>query len=252
MKNKHKIGIVGGMGPSAGVDLFQKIINLTTADYDNEHISVSLISEPNLISDRTEFLMRNININPAIGISEVINHLYHQKANIIGIPCNTAHSPKIFNEILNRIPSNIQLINMIDSVCKYIKEKFPLYENIGILSTSGTYLSNVYPDYLSKYKLNGVQVTQKIQDDFINESIYNKDYGIKSFSNPPTIQAKENLILGVNYLISKKVDAIILGCTEIPLVLKMDYYKNIPFIDSTKILAREMILQYSPNKLKEN
>ena len=135
MENKNIIGIVGGMGPSTGIDLFQKIINLTNATNDYEHLPVSLISEPNLISDRTKFLMGEIKINPAIAISKLINKLYFQQATIIGMPCNTAHSPKIFNEILKRIPNNIQLINMIDSVCKFIKEKYPLYKNIGILLT---------------------------------------------------------------------------------------------------------------------
>ena len=55
----------------------------------------------------------------------------------------------------------------------------------------------------------------------------------------------------INYLDNKGADIIIMGCTEIPLALKNNKINGKPLIDSTKILARALILKLSPEKLIE-
>jgi aspartate racemase len=119
------------------------------------------------------------------------------------------------------------------------------------LSTTGTYISNVYPDCLSQHGLNGIQVSEKIQENHISPAIYSKNYGIKAQSNPVTRQAKKDLLLGIEYLVTERVEAIILGCTEIPLALRDDQIKGVPLIDATKVLARALILEISHEKLIE-
>ena len=55
--------------------------------------------------------------------------------------------------------------------------------------------------------------------------------------------------MGIEYLVSEGVEAIILGCTEIPLALKDNQIKGVPLIDATGVLARALILESSPEKL---
>lgn len=245
---KKIIGVVGGMGPYAGIDLVQKIFNQTNAKCDQDHLPVLMFSAPQ-IPDRTEFLLRKSNVNPAIAISDVISTLYKQGASVIGMPCNTAHTASIFNEIINRVPNEVELIHMISEVAKYIKKQYPSVVKVGILSTTGTYLSNVYPTYLSQHGLVGVQVLEDMQKDHIHSAIYSKSYGIKACSTPVTARAKEDLHIGIEYLISERVGAIVLGCTEIPLALTEKEIKGIPIIDATKVLARALVLSISPEKI---
>ena len=249
--NKAMIGIVGGMGPHAGVDLVNKIFNLTKANKDQDHLPVVMQSLPHLISDRTDFLSGNSDVNPALAIAKVINTLYNQGANLIGISCNTAHADQIFKEIVTRIPKEVEIIHMIHEVAKYINKFFPSVKKIGVLSTTGTFVSNVYPDCLSKHDLIGIQVSKKIQMDYINPAVFSETYGIKARSNPVSPKAINNLISGINYLDNKGAEIIIMGCTEIPLALKDNKINGKPLIDSTKILARALILKLSPDKLIE-
>ena len=249
--DKKMIGVIGGMGPQAGIDLLQKILNQTKASSDKEHLSINMISIPHTITDRTEYLTGKVDINPAEPISEVICTLYNQGATVIGMPCNTAHAKPIFDEIIERIPKEVKLVHMINEAADYIKKQFPSVIKVGILSTTGTYISNVYPDCLSQHGLNGIQVSEKIQENHISPAIYSKNYGIKAQSNPVTRQAKKDLLLGIEYLVTERVEAIILGCTEIPLALREDQIKGVPLIDATKVLARDLILEISQEKLIE-
>tara|TARA_B100000378_G_C18004390_1_gene398386 strand:+ start:62 stop:811 length:750 start_codon:yes stop_codon:yes gene_type:complete len=245
------IGVVGGIGPYAGLDLFYKILNRTKAACDQEHLPISMLSVPHSIPDRTEFLLGNSKINPATTISKVICALYNQGSTVIGMPCNTAHAKPIFNEIIERIPKEVKLVHMINEVSKFIKNKYPSIENVGILSTMGTSISHVYPDCFSQYGLNGIQVSEEIQKNYISPAIYSKDHGIKAQSNPVTAQAKKELLKGIDYLDKEGAEIIIMGCTEIPLAIKDNKINGKPLIDSTKILARALILKSSPEKLIE-
>ena len=245
------IGVVGGIGPYAGLDLFYKILNRTKAACDQEHLPISMLSVPHSIPDRTEFLLGNSKINPATTISKVICALYNQGSTVIGMPCNTAHAKPIFNEIIERIPKEVKLVHMINEVSKFIKNKYPSIENVGILSTMGTSISHVYPDCFSQYGLNGIQVSEEIQKNYISPAIFSKDYGIKAQSSPVTAQAKKELLKGIDYLDKEGAEIIIMGCTEIPLAIKDNKINGKPLIDSTKILARALILKSSPEKLIE-
>ncbi len=218
---------------------------------DQDHLPIAMLSMPHSIEDRTKFLLGKLDVNPAIAILKIISNLHENGASIIGIPCNTAHAESIFSEIVNRIPKEIKLLHMINEVAKYIKEHYPSAVNVGILSTTGTLFSNVYPNCLSQLGLVGIQVSKEIQELHIHPAIYNTTYGIKAQSNPVTIQAKKGLHIGIEYLLEQRVDAIILGCTEIPLALTDKEINSIPLIDTTKVLARALILESSPEDLLE-
>jgi aspartate racemase len=128
--DKKMIGVVGGIGPYAGIDLVRKILNQTKATCDQDHLPVFMLSVPHSIPDRTEFLLGASEVNPALSISEVICTLYRNGASVIGMPCNTAHAAPIFSEIVSRIPRTVNLIHMINKVGEYIKPVLILYTHI--------------------------------------------------------------------------------------------------------------------------
>ena len=246
------IGVVGGMGPYAGLDLVQKIFDETNAKSDQDHIPVSMISIPHSIEDRTKFLLNNSLKNPAIAIAEGIHKLRGQGATVIGMPCNTAHAGPIFDEIQNRIPSDIFFVHMIQEVVRHIKNQYSSIQNVGILATTGTIKTKVYHDEMIDNKLNPITMSQDKQDTIFEPAIYDKGFGIKAYSNPVNPEARDKLEIAVKLLFNEGAEVVILGCTEIPLALPESNYNGIPLIDSTAILARALILNSNPDLLKNN
>ncbi len=86
--------------------------------------------------------------------------------------------------------------------------------------------------------------------EFVHPTIYNREYGIKSQSNPVHPRAVENLMKGAASLKEKGAQALILGCTEIPLAIPQKEVDSLTTIDPTNILARALIKNFSSRKLK--
>jgi aspartate racemase len=246
------IGIVGGMGPKAGIDLIDKIIKNTLANSDQDHIPILLISYPHKIKDRTAFLQGKHQENPAHIIYQLISQLTLLGANIIAIPCSTAHTSPIMNTISQQLTENnleIILVNMLEAVAEFIIHHFPNKKNIGLLATLGTYQNAVYETVFSQFGLATISPDNNIQQT-IHQAIYNTDYGIKSTLSLNLNTAKLILNAACEHLENRGAEIIVLGCTEIPLVLTKNDYDNIPLIDPTDILARKLIQLADDKKLK--
>ncbi|WBU89784.1 aspartate/glutamate racemase family protein [Cellulophaga omnivescoria] len=242
------IGIVGGVGSYAGIDLIKKVYDLTEAKSDQEHLPVSMLSVPHKIIDRTKYLLGETTVNPGIAISEIIATLIASGSNIIAIPCNTAHAKPIFNLIEKSIPESCVLVNLIEEVGLYIATKHPEIKKVGVLGTTGTILAKVYPDVLAKYNIEVIQPSEDIQNLFVHPSIYDANYGIKAFSNPVNKKAKENLNMAATYLSRKGAQAVILGCTEIPLAIQDTKIEDSLIIDATTVLAGALIRESRKTK----
>ena len=105
MNERQCIGVVGGLGPYAGLDLVRKIFDRTRADHDQDHLPVMLYSFPGDIPVRPEFLLGLTRENPGEAIGDIMARMAEAGATIIGMPCNTAHSPRILDAHAYRTPS---------------------------------------------------------------------------------------------------------------------------------------------------
>jgi aspartate racemase len=250
MKGLHNeqekvIGIVGGMGPEAGLMLFNRILAHTKAGTDQEHLSVLLMSFPGHIVDRTMFLEGATTINPAHNVVKIIEKLEHAGAKVIGMACNTIHAPRIFDVIseeLYKMNSRSTLLHMPLETCLYLKENYPGIRRVGVLATNGTYKTGLYTTMLQHYGYEVVLPDFDFQQNVIHNMIYNQEFGLKANTNCITPQTGLLMDASISYFIREKAQAIILGCTELPLVLagrKVAY--DIPVINSTDVLALALI-----------
>jgi aspartate racemase len=245
------IGIVGGMGPLAGMDLTMKIFSQTIAEKDQDHLPVILYSTPQLIGDRTEYLTGRIKENPGYVIAQILFNLEAMGCSVAGLSCNTAHATQIFSLIQNELSeknSSIRLLHIIKEAGNFIKMYFPEVTRVGVLGTNGTYFSNLY-GMLSDFDLVTVNVSPEEQEN-VHSAIYHPDYGIKSSTGEIKEEAGAKLFHAADSLIEKKSELIVLGCTELPLVFKGSNYKGITLVDATMVLARALINDHSPQKLK--
>ena len=250
-KSRPIIGIVGGVGPYAGLDLEKKIFDSVNAKCDQDYPDVIMISASGEISDRTYYIMHPETENPCTGIEYVIQRLAMAGATHIGIPCNTAHSPIIMNQVkrfieLNGI--NVTLFNIVEETYKWVKEKCKS-RNLVLFCTMGTYASGVYRTVFGKDKKFNIIEPDDDDKQLIWNAIYNRDYGIKAYSNPVKDQALDNLMQVTQRMIARGYDTFIMGCTEIPLAMGR-FKLPITLIDPARILAQALVKAVCPEKLK--
>ena len=250
------LGIVGGMGPQAGVALHEAIIRHTPADKDQDHLSVALMTCPGDINDRTAFLEGETATNPATGIIPVVEQLACLGTEVIGMPCNTSHAPKIYEPVSEYIRNHhphIQLVHLPDETIKQLGKCFPEHKKVGLMTTNGTFRSGIYQLPLQRHGYEVVEPDWDFQDQVIHKMIYDKTFGIKANSVDITSEAKQLWNKALGYFRSRGVDSIILGCTELSLIQKEcpEYY--IKLIDTTEILAIAMISEaFKPRAIERH
>ena len=247
-----KIGIVGGAGPYAGLDLSEKLLQQTKAKSDQDYLPTLLISTPELIEDRTDFLLGKTTNNPAHAIYSNLRDLEALGATVAGIACNTAHAPKIRNVLLEKLKvseSKLKLLDMISETAEFVRNDCQEVNTIGVLSTIGTWKAGFYPDLLEDYGFEVLTLNEQQQQHLHYEALFNPVYGIKVQAHPVSVQARSALLEGVHTLEKQGAQAIILGCTEIPLGITERILGETYCIDPGLILARALIREFCIKKL---
>ncbi len=248
----NTIGVVAGAGPFAGLDLIKKIFEQTIASADQDHLPVIGWFRPDELPDRTAFLLNNRLPNPGTAIAKQVLALEKAGASVAAIPCNTAHAALIFDRMNSELAaqgSKIHFVNMLAETMQHIRKYHPELKRIAALSTTGTYRVSLYPDYLQNAGFQPVIPDETVQTQWVHTAIYDPHYGIK-VTGCGTELARASLIDAVRHLKEKGAQAVILGCTELPLALTEKMIEGVPLLDPTLILARALIQAAAPEKLK--
>lgn len=230
------LGIIGGMGPMATADFYTKLVLMTDAKKECEHIHTLIDSNPS-IPDRSAFIRTGLD-NPSNALIASLKRLENIGAEVIAMPCNTAH---YFYETLSA-NTHLPIINMIDETVRYASSVCSSTERIGLLATSGTYDSKIYETSALKSGFKLIVPPASIKDQLMKMI-----YALKNGETAQLLSLKQEVR---KYLYGQNLDAWILGCTELPIILKDDI-KSFNMIDSTRILARASIISVGA-KLKKN
>ncbi len=204
----------------------EMVTEMTDASIDQEHIEMIIYSKPQ-IPDRTKFILGESDENPLDAINEVANKLMSIGAEVIAIPCITAHC---FHEKLCENVTSIKILNAVDETVNELKKKAA--NKVGIMATSGTLKCGLFQNALTRSGITPVIPDEKIQS-LIMDLIY-KD--IKAGKEPDKSRFEEIK----NYFISEGTDSIILGCTELSLLKWSDLNLD-GFIDAMSELAKASI-----------
>jgi len=265
MKRPNTIGILGGLGPMAGCLLHRAILENTASSCDQEHLDVihvsmsSLLDRNDRIAGFTTYLLdptsRDV-INPGTEMARVVTSIKSAAAAIhgdsssvvVGVPCNTSHSPLIWSVLEDAVHSidGVVLLNMVEETVKHIRQHLPGARNIGLMATTGARQTRVYHNQLELYNLKAVDVPDNIQID-LHETIFNEGWGLKSGGST---RARNRMKYYVRLLIDAGCDTIILGCSEIPIALPESHLNGVPLINPVVLLSRALINAVSPRKLR--
>ncbi|WP_063912431.1 aspartate/glutamate racemase family protein [Pseudomonas sp. p21] len=231
-----KLGIVGGVGPAATVDFMGKVVASTPAGRDQDHIKMVVEQNPQ-IPDRTASLL-NDETDPTMAMYATCKRLESAGANAIAIPCNTAHA------FVERIQEHLRvpIVNMLTETIDWIRKAYGRDKTIGLLATSGTVASQVYHQAASRAGLEIVVPAPDYQK-LVMEAIYG-ERGIKAGFTEGL--CRDQLLIAAEHLSEVGATVLILGCTELPLVLShCDAYelgsRTVALVDPTLILARRCV-----------
>jgi len=227
-----KLGIVGGVGPAATVDFIDKIIRRTAACRDQDHIRMIVEHNPQ-IPDRTENLVHG-GIDPTIPLYSACKKLEQAGADAIAIPCNTAHA------FIERIQHHlaIPILNMLELTVERIVRQHPHRKNIGLLATTGTVQSGIYRSVLEQAWLKCLVPEAKFQQ-MVMDVIYGPQ-GVKAAFDKECCSRTLHCV--IKHLQDMGGELVILGCTELPLVVSAAAESpSLPIFDPTEILAERCV-----------
>lgn len=245
------IGILGGMGPQAGLDLAEKLTRMTQATRDQDHLPFILFSLPEMVTDRTAYLLGKQPLNPAYAIAEQFESMAAAGCSIGVMACNTVHAGPIFDvamELLEEKGVKIRILNMVTETTAYIVQNWPRIRRVGILGTQGTYQTGLYNRALENAGLEAVLPNAGTRER-IHDAIYSADYGIKACPGAVSEEAGERIRTAIRQLAGHGAEAVILGCTELPLAVKDKRIDDIPVLDPATIVVEKLIGDTCPEKL---
>jgi aspartate racemase len=221
------IGILGGMGPEATIDLFTKILKGTKAKKDQDHLRILIDNNPK-IPDRTLALQKK-GPSPLPRLVQSARILEKAGADFIVIPCVTVH---YYHESLQK-KIKIPILHIVEETVKYIGKNLKGTTKIGLIATEGTIHTGLFQKAFPHGAIELLLPHPEVQRKWVTEAIYGKK-GIKAMG--PSDDSKRLLLKASQSLIRQGAQAIIAGCTEVPLVLK-EGDLPIPVIDPISILA---------------
>jgi aspartate racemase len=239
------------MGPQAGLDLAEKLIKLTRTTGDQDHLPFILFSLPEMVPDRTAYLLGRHSENPAYAIAAQFEKMATLGCSIAAMACNTAHAGPIFDVALGLLKEKgveLRILHMVRETVAYIQESSPRIRRVGILGTHGTYQTGLYEQALLDAGLEAILPDVEIRQD-IHTAIYSTDFGIKASSGGVSTEASSRIQMAIRHLLDHGAEAVILGCTELPLAVREEKIDGIRMLDPAGIIAEKLIRETCPGKL---
>ncbi len=225
------IGILGGMGSEATVSLFRRIVEVTGATRDQDHMRIIIDNNPK-IPDRTPAILGR-GESPVPMMVSTAQNLEHAGADFIIIPCVSAHH---FIGLLQEAIS-VPILSIVDVIIAELGRNSPTLHRVGLLATTGTIIGGHFQRGLEDAGYVVEVPNPDDQEKLVMEAIYG-ERGIKA--GFLTAENKERLMEASRRLVERGTQGIIAGCTEVPLVLSQEDL-SVPFFDSLLILAREAV-----------
>jgi aspartate racemase len=216
-------GVLGGMGPDATVDFMAKVVALTPAGRDQDHVRMIVDHNPKIPSRSDAILGKGADPGPVM--AAMAAGLETAGADFLVMPCNTAH---VFRESIEAV-TNIPLISIIDLTVAACDQ----FEKVGVLATDGCLECGIYQNALAGKNLEAVIPDE---DDLV-ELMRLIDLIKLGDRSDEISQQLRHIAEG---LIDNGAQAIVAGCTEIPLVLR-ESMLDVPLISSTDVLAQATV-----------
>lgn len=225
-----RIGIIGGIGPESTVDYYKQIITAFNTKYSELAYPEIIVYSVNM-NELMAFIAAESWDKLSVWLLEKISSLQRAGAEFAAIASNTPHI--VFDEVKSKSP--IPLLSIIEETCKKTHEMG--LRNIGLMGTKLTMEAEFYKKPFISKGISIIVPTEREQQ-IIHHKLFSEiELGIIKDST------REELLLITKRMVEEnRIDSLILGCTELPLILTESRY-GIPFLNTSAIHC-ESIIRY--------
>lgn len=227
------VGIVGGIAPESTIEYYRAIIEGYRA-----HSSVG--DYPSIIINSIN-LRRIIELITANELAEVTNYLLdaieklaRAGADFAVLASNTPHI--VFDELRARSP--LPLISIVEAACAEAETRG--LKRVGLFGTRFTMRARFYPEVFGKAGIE-IVLPDEAEQDYIHN--HYMDELINGIFLPET--KKGLLAIADNLKERSRIDGLILGGTELPLILRLDEHNGMILLDTTKIHVSHIIAEFA-------
>lgn len=230
------LGVLGGMGPMAGAAFMARLVALTPATRDQDHVPAVLCNDPR-VPDRSAARLGH-GEDPLPWMLAGIRLLERAGTRLIAIPCNTAHL--WFDQL--QAASSLPLLHIVESACDDLARlgvQAGPAGRIGLMGTAATLKLGLYQRPL---EARGYSVILPAEDEITSLCVAAIDLVKANRTDEAFAPAAEC----IRRLVARGADAVVLGCTELPLAVpharRAEF--GVPMTDSIDALARAVLLRW--------
>lgn len=216
------VGIIGGMGPEATLDLMRRVLAKTPAQDDKDHIHLIMESNPKIPS-RIAHLVDGTGADPTPELIRIAQNLQRAGAEALAIPCNTAHA---YAHSIRRAVS-IPLLDMVQLTVDQIADSRRV-ARVGLLASSAVLATELYARSFANH---GIAVVHPARQDQVMSLIK----AVKRGETGPQVQAALAAIAGD---LAAQSDVLLVGCSELSVI---GAGISAPYVDSLDVQAQAIV-----------
>lgn len=224
------VGIIGGMGPEATVDLMQRVIQATPANDDQDHLRMLVDNNPKVPS-RIKALIDGSGEDPAPVLVQMARDLERWGADFLAIPCNTAHH---FHPAV-QAAVGVPVLNMIELTAGRIRQETPDVRKVGVLASTAVIRTDLYGESFARRGVEVVHPGDKSQDQVLAAI---RAIKAQTFSSA----SLDALNRAVDDLIAREAEVILIACTELSVIAKK-LQLSVATCDSAQVLAEAIVAE---------
>jgi aspartate racemase len=223
MPTKHRVvGIIGGMGPEATLDLMRRVLAKTPAQGDQDHIHLIVESNPKIPS-RIAHLIEGTGADPTPELTRIAVNLQRAGAEALAIPCNTAHA---YAHSIRRAVS-IPLLDMVQLSVDQIASSRRV-ARVGLLASSAVLATELYAKAFAGH---GITIVHPARQDEVMSLIK----AVKSGETGSKVQAA---LAQLAADLASQTDVLLIGCSELSVIAAGI---TAPFVDSLDVQAQAIV-----------
>ena len=225
-----KLGVLGGMGPLATVDFLRKLIALTPAMADDQHIPVVVTSEPQIPS-RPAARLDPANPSPLPALLERRDFLVGAGARAIAMPCNTAHF--WYDELTAGLA--IPFLHIVEAVIAELAKRGLEGATVGLIGTRATLEGRLYEAPLTEKGFRCLLPAEAVNVELVFP-------GIKLVKQNKPAEAGRLFRRAAEKLLDQGAAVVVLACTEVPVGLSdADPWVAAHCLDPNEALAQACV-----------
>lgn len=228
-KKPLRIGIIGGMGPGAGIEFHRLLVEATPAMRDQDHLEVLCYTRPG-IPDRTESLRADGGARFVRAVIDVATVLVRAEVDLLVMPCITAHA-RLADIALD---VSVPFVDIVRITALEIAQNYRKVRRIGVLATDGTIGEKIFDHALRAHDIETINLDSEHQR-LLMRTIYAVKAGRRDSSVSKTLRA----LMGALY--ERGAEAFVLACSELSLFYDDLAITRVPVIDPLRIAANHIV-----------